>query len=161
MRRTKIVATLGPSTADSATIAAVLVAGADVVRLNAAHSTPAQLATLLAAVRSAEEGLGRHVGVLVDLPGPKLRVGEVEVGTVLTAGQPFTLCSATCLGDALHACVTYEGLADDLRRRFPGRSVVDITAAGDPRRMPGACTVACLTGRMARVRAAHRPSAND
>ena len=38
----------------------------------------------------------------------------VEVGTVLTAGQPFTLCSATCLGDALHACVTYEGLADDL-----------------------------------------------
>ena len=114
MRRTKIVATLGPSTADAASIAALLIAGADVVRLNAAHAAPEQLAELLAAVRSAEAGLGRFVGVLVDLPGPKLRVGEIEPGTVLAEGQPFTLCSAECVGDAQHARVTYDGFARDL-----------------------------------------------
>lgn len=114
MRRTKIVATLGPSTANEASIAALLAAGADVVRLNAAHSTPAQLEPVLAAVRSAEAALGRHVGVLLDLPGPKLRVGEVARGTILAEGQGFTLCSAECVGDTEHACVNYEGLSDDL-----------------------------------------------
>lgn len=114
MRRTKIVATLGPSTADTASISALLSAGANVVRLNASHSKPDQLAKLLAAVRVAEAELGYHVGVLLDLPGPKLRVGEIELGTVLAEGDPFTLRSATCVGNSAHACVNYAGLSDDL-----------------------------------------------
>lgn len=114
MRRTKIVATLGPSTADKASIAGLLAAGADVVRLNAAHSDVAGLTALLGHVREAETELARPVGVLVDLPGPKLRVGEVVPGTVLTPGSAFTLASAECVGDATRACVTYRGFAEDL-----------------------------------------------
>ena len=114
MRRTKIVATLGPSTDDRATISAILCAGADVLRLNAAHSDVEGLARLLAEVRAAEAELGRSVGVLVDLPGPKLRVGEMAPGTVLAEGSAFSLVSAECTGDSAHACVTYEGLSGDL-----------------------------------------------
>ncbi len=114
MRRTKIIATVGPATDDPDVLAAVLAAGVDVVRLNAAHSGPDDLAARLAAVRVAEERIGRHVGVLVDLPGPKIRVGDVAEGTVLVAGQPFTLAADVCVGDEHRACITYGGLADDV-----------------------------------------------
>ncbi|HEX6310409.1 MAG TPA: pyruvate kinase [Acidimicrobiia bacterium] len=95
MRRTKIVATLGPSTDDAGSIGAVLEAGADVVRLNGAHGTPAFHTRVAELARDAARGLGRTVGVLVDLPGPKLRVGEVPGDAVeLAAGTTFTLASA-------------------------------------------------------------------
>jgi len=121
MRRTKIVATLGPSTADKATISAILCAGADVLRLNAAHSNVEGLERLLGEVRAAEAELGRSVGVLVDLPGPKLRVGAMAPGTVLVEGSAFALVSADCTGDATRACVTYQGFSDDLS---PGNRVL-------------------------------------
>ncbi|MDR3687620.1 MAG: pyruvate kinase [Coriobacteriia bacterium] len=114
MRRTKIIATVGPSTDNPETLEAVLFAGVDVVRLNAAHSGPEALAKRLAAVRAAEQRIGRHVGVLVDLPGPKIRVGDVSPGTVLERGQSFTLEGEECVGDTKHACITYNGLADDV-----------------------------------------------
>ena len=114
MRRTKIVATLGPATDDPAVLDAMFSAGVDVIRLNAAHAGPEELATRLIAVRDAEARTGRFVGVLLDLPGPKLRVGEIAPGTMLQAGQPFSLVSSECVGDAVRACVTYTGLADDL-----------------------------------------------
>jgi len=114
MRRTKIVATLGPSTDNQAVLDAMFSAGVDVVRLNAAHAGPEELAKRLAAVRGAETRTGRFVGVLLDLPGPKLRVGEVVLGTLLEVGQPFSLVTSDCVGDATRACVTYTGLADDL-----------------------------------------------
>ena len=114
MRRTKIVATLGPATDDPDVLDALLEAGVDVVRLNAAHSDPAELATRLAAVRAAEKRCGVTVGVLLDLPGPKLRVGEVASGTLLVAGERFVLHAGECVGDAAGACVSYGGLADDV-----------------------------------------------
>jgi len=114
MRRTKIIATVGPATDAPDVLEAVLAAGVDVVRLNAAHSGPDVLAKRLAEVRAAEERIGRHVGVLVDLPGPKIRVGDVAEGTVLAVGQTFTLVGEVCVGDARHACITYTGLAADV-----------------------------------------------
>jgi len=114
MRRTKIVATLGPATDDPNVLDALLAAGVDVVRLNAAHSDIDQLTTRLRAVRWAAAKAGRHVGVLVDLPGPKIRVGEVVPNTILAVGAPFTLTAEKCVGDANHACVTYEGMAADV-----------------------------------------------
>lgn len=114
MRRTKIVATVGPASSDPAVLDAMIAGGVSVFRLNAAHAGPAELAVALAAVRAAEQRSGLFVGVLVDLPGPKLRVGDVQGGTTLVAGQPFTLESADCVGDSIHACVTYAGLAEDL-----------------------------------------------
>jgi pyruvate kinase len=114
MRRTKIVATLGPATDDPEVLDALLAAGVDVVRLNAAHADTDQLNSRLRAVRWASAKACRHVGVLVDLPGPKIRVGEVAPGTVLAFGARFTLSAEECIGDANHACVTYPGMADDL-----------------------------------------------
>ena len=115
MRRTKIIATVGPAMDAPDVLEAVLFAGADVVRRNAAHSGPDGLEKRLAAVRVAEQRIGKHVGVLVDLPGPKIRVGEVAPGTVLATDQSFMLEGAECVGDDHHACITYFGLADDVK----------------------------------------------
>jgi pyruvate kinase len=115
MRRVKIIATVGPATDGPGVLDSMFEAGVDVVRLNAAHSDLSQLAERLAAVRAAEQRAGRHVGVLVDLPGPKIRVGDVRQDTVLVAGQQFVLVGAECIGDTEHACITYDGLADDVQ----------------------------------------------
>ncbi len=115
MRRTRIVVTLGPSTDPQDVLAQVIAAGVDVVRLNGAHSDVTELEKRLSAVRAAAEGAGRDIGVLLDLPGPKLRVGEMAAGTVLEAGGAFTLAFTECVGDATRACVTHRGLASDVR----------------------------------------------
>lgn len=114
MRRTKIIATVGPATDAPALLESILSAGVDVVRLNAAHSGPDALEKRLAAVRAAEKTVGKHVGVLVDLPGPKIRVGEVRSGTMLVPGQDFWLAGDDCMGDTYRACITYSGLAHDV-----------------------------------------------
>ena len=114
MRRTKIVATIGPAS-DSPEILLMLVqAGIDVARLNASHGSRADLQRRLAAVRAAADRDGRHVAVMLDLGGPKIRVGDVAAGTVLVDGAAFTLSCDDCEGDATHACVTYQGMADDV-----------------------------------------------
>lgn len=88
----KIVATLGPASADRATIAALVNAGADVFRLNFSHGTHADHKERLDLIRSVESELGRPIGVLLDLQGPKLRVGTFANGPVLLVeGAPFRL----------------------------------------------------------------------
>lgn len=114
MRRTKIVATLGPATDPPGVLEGIIAAGVDVVRLNAAHADTPELERRLADVRAAAARVGREIGVLVDLPGPKIRVGDVVPGTVLVAGDEFRLLSSDCTGDARAACVTHAGLAADV-----------------------------------------------
>ena len=88
----KIVATLGPASADRATIEALVRAGADVFRLNFSHGTHADHQQRLALIRSIEADIGRPIGVLLDLQGPKLRVGTFANGPVkLVEGAPFRL----------------------------------------------------------------------
>ena len=87
MRRTKIVATLGPATESPAVLDGIVAAGVDVVRLNAAHADPAELSMLLRSAREAAQRVGRDVGVLLDLPGPKIRVGDMEPGTIARGGR--------------------------------------------------------------------------
>ena len=87
-------ATLGPSTEDRAALRGVLDAGADVVRLNGAHGTPATHTRAAESARALAGELGRTIGLLVDLPGPKLRIGEVPGDEIeLEAGEEFTLTS--------------------------------------------------------------------
>lgn len=114
MRRAKIIATLGPSTDPPGVLEKLISAGVDVVRLNAAHSGADELADRIGAARSAAASAGREVAVLLDLAGPKIRVGEMASDTVLAPGAHFTLLSGSCIGDANRACVTYPGLADDV-----------------------------------------------
>ncbi|GBQ24428.1 pyruvate kinase [Acetobacter estunensis NRIC 0472] len=90
--RTKIVATLGPSSSDHATILALATAGADVFRFNFSHGTQAEHAARYRIVRQVEAEVGRPLGVLADMQGPKLRVGHFADGHItLETGAPFRL----------------------------------------------------------------------
>jgi pyruvate kinase len=112
MRRTKIVATIGPATSTSDAMRSLLSAGADVVRLNAAHGDATVHTERAELARSTASDLGRAVGVLVDLPGPKLRSGVVAGDEVeLVAGSRFTLSAETVDGDATRVSTTIPELA--------------------------------------------------
>ena len=91
-RNAKIVATLGPASADRATIQALFEAGADVFRLNFSHGTHADHKLRLDTIREIEREAGRPIGVLLDLQGPKLRLGTFANGpVVLKEGDRFRL----------------------------------------------------------------------
>lgn len=99
--RTKIVATLGPASSDYATIRDLALAGADVFRFNFSHGTHADHASRHAFVRQVEAELGRPIGILADMQGPKLRVGRFKDGKVeLVPGAPFRFDLSGTLGDA-------------------------------------------------------------
>jgi pyruvate kinase len=115
MRRTKIIATIGPACDAPGVLLRVLSAGADVARLNGSHGTRDDLERRLAAVRTAADQLDRVVAVMLDLPGPKLRVGEVAGGTALTEDSVFRLLARECEGDATHACISHAELGRDVR----------------------------------------------
>jgi pyruvate kinase len=101
LRRTKIIATLGPASSDRTMIASLFRAGADVFRINMSHTTHDRMRELVASIRAVEFEHGRPIGILVDLQGPKLRVGKFAEGpATLTRGETFTLDSDTTPGDA-------------------------------------------------------------
>jgi pyruvate kinase len=101
LRRTKIIATLGPASSERTMIASLFRAGADVFRINMSHTTHDRMRELVAAIRAVEFEYGRPIGILVDLQGPKLRVGKFAEGPVtLAKGQTFTLDSDPAPGDA-------------------------------------------------------------
>ena len=94
MRRTrnvKVLATLGPASGSLKTIRQLFDAGADVFRLNMSHGSYDDVAAWHKAIRAVEQDVGRPIGVLVDMQGPKLRVGTMAEGTVLKEGQPYRL----------------------------------------------------------------------
>src|SRR5690348_7585863 len=91
-RKAKIVATVGPASSDAATLEAMFRAGADVFRLNFSHGTHEDHKARLGILRGLEHSLGRPIGVLLDLQGPKLRIGSFAGGAVkLEQGAAFRL----------------------------------------------------------------------
>jgi pyruvate kinase len=101
LRRTKIVATLGPASSDRKVIAHLFEAGADVFRINMSHTSHERLRDLVATIRAVEAEHGRPIGILVDLQGPKLRVGGFAANPVtLVKGDTFTLDTDPAPGDA-------------------------------------------------------------
>lgn len=99
-RRVKILATLGPSSSDPETIEKLHRAGADVFRINMSHTDHALLNTLVERIRAVEANVGRPIGILADLQGPKLRVGTFADGPVmLEKGARFVLDSDPAPGD--------------------------------------------------------------
>jgi len=81
MRRTKIIATLGPASYDPVMLARMVRGGMDVARLNFSHGTNADHTRAIRRVRQAGQRLGKRVGLLLDLQGPRLRVGEFDGGS--------------------------------------------------------------------------------
>ncbi|GAB2497011.1 pyruvate kinase [Arenimonas alkanexedens] len=117
LRRTKILATLGPATDAPGVLDELVRAGVNVVRLNFSHGTPEHHAARVAAVRETAARQGREVGILADLQGPKIRIEKFEEDKVLLkAGQDFTLvCRADApLGDSRQVGVSYLGLVNDV-----------------------------------------------
>ena len=103
-RRTRVIATLGPASSDAATIRALFEAGADVFRLNFSHGTQAEHAERLAIIRKLETEFDRPLGVLLDLQGPKLRLGTFRGGSAqLDVGARFRLDLNPEAGDATRA----------------------------------------------------------
>ncbi|MFC4342862.1 pyruvate kinase [Cupriavidus numazuensis] len=99
-RHTKIVATLGPASSDAEKILQLVQAGADTFRLNFSHGTHEDHAARLRVIREVESVVGRPIGVLLDLQGPKLRLGTFGDGPVkLNAGQEFRLQLAPVVGN--------------------------------------------------------------
>jgi pyruvate kinase len=95
IRKTKILATLGPASRTREEIKALFVAGADVFRINMSHTSHAELAELVKNVRSVEDEVGRPIAALVDLQGPKLRLGTLPGGEMpIETGATVTLIRA-------------------------------------------------------------------
>ena len=114
-RKTKIVCTLGPATDTEDGIRALVEAGMDVARLNFSHGQPEHHRQVLRTVRRVADEVGRQVGVLQDLAGPKIRLGELPDGErQLTADERVVLVSGA-RADAGELPVAYEHLADDVR----------------------------------------------
>ena len=116
MRRTKIVATIGPASREPEVLARMVEAGMDVARLNYSHGSLDEHAETAARVRAAAARVGRPVAILQDLPGPKLRIGPLTDGTVeLTPGETVTFeCGVEIAGDARRMSVTWDELADSV-----------------------------------------------
>ena len=100
-RRTKIIATLGPASSEPAQIAKLFEAGADVFRINMSHTPPDRMRALVRTIRKIEDDIGRPIAILVDLQGPKLRIGAFASDAVtLTPGERFVLDADPAPGDA-------------------------------------------------------------
>jgi pyruvate kinase len=112
--KTKIVCTIGPASWDTTTLTALCEAGMDVVRLNMSHSTPDEVRAAARAVRKCAAALGRPVALLVDLQGPKIRLGKLSGSVSLNVGERVILAPAES-ADAGQLPVTYARLAEDLR----------------------------------------------
>ena len=116
-RRTRILATLGPATDAPGVLDALIAAGVDCVRLNFSHGDPASQVQRAHALREAAARAGREIGILADLPGPKIRVERFAEGKVaLKAGEPFDLVAREnpAPGTQREVGVSYLGLPGDV-----------------------------------------------
>jgi pyruvate kinase len=115
VRRTKIVATIGPASRDPETLVRMVEAGMDVARLNFSHGSAEEHADTAQRVREAAARAGRQVAILQDLPGPKLRIGRLRDGLAeLKAGDHVTfICGEdSAEGDARRMHISWAGLAE-------------------------------------------------
>lgn len=139
MRRAKIVATLGPATSSYETIRAIIDAGVDVARMNLSHGSYDVHEAVYRIVRKAADDAGRAVAVLVDLQGPKIRLGKFEGGPyALAEGDVFTITTEEVLGTKELSGTTFKGLPDDVNPGDmllidDGKVAVRVTAVDGPR----------------------------
>ena len=138
-RSTKIVATLGPASSDAAVLERMFLAGVDVVRLNFSHGTAEDHVKRADLVRETCRKVGRAVGIMADLQGPKIRVGKFHEGRIaLKPGQAFVLDSTCEMGDEARAGLDYKELPRDVKPGDvllldDGKIVLDVLSVDGPR----------------------------
>jgi len=139
LRRTKIVATLGPASSDHKTLKRMVAAGLDVVRMNLSHGPAADHVARAALVREIAAKTGRPLGILFDLQGPKIRIGRFKNNKImLHVGDQFILDAECKLGDEKCVGLDYRKLPEDVARGDTlllddGRIVMGVTAVRGPR----------------------------
>ncbi|MDR3468250.1 MAG: pyruvate kinase [Xanthobacteraceae bacterium] len=122
LRRIKILATLGPASSDSATLRKLFEAGADLFRINMSHTSHDKMRELIETIRNVETSYGRPIGILVDLQGPKLRLGQFAGGPVMLGnGDTFTLDSNPAPGDKTRVHLPHPEILAALR---PGHALL-------------------------------------
>ena len=124
VRRTKIVATIGPATSDEGTLRELIEAGVNVARLNFSHGTPEEHEAVVRLIRRIAQDMGRAVGILQDLQGPRLRTGTLARGrpVILVDGDPLVLTTQDWPdGTDEKVWVSHPGLPQDVR---PGDSLL-------------------------------------
>jgi pyruvate kinase len=115
-RKVKILATLGPASSDEAVIRRLFEAGADVFRINMSHTNHGLMRTLIGRIRKVEKELGRAIGILADLQGPKLRVGAFADGAQeMKPGQEFTFDNDPSPGDATRVHLPHPEILKSVR----------------------------------------------
>src|SRR6266567_1715620 len=100
MRRTKIIATLGPACASEDVILRLLTSGVDVFRMNFSHGTPTDRLRLIEIIRRVATDHGKYIPILGDIQGPKLRIDDVDGVVHLQNGQTFTITTGRVMGNA-------------------------------------------------------------
>ena len=136
-RRTKIIATIGPASDSPEAIKSLIAAGMDVARLNPAHGTIEEVLEVHGRLRQAEKEAGRPLGILVDLPGPKIRTSPFpDGGATLKLGQEIVLRPGTTGSTSECLQIAYESLCSDLSEGdrvglADGQVVIEITEGND------------------------------
>ncbi|MBN8695397.1 MAG: pyruvate kinase [Bacteroidetes bacterium] len=116
MKRTKIVATLGPASSSAEVIEGMIKAGADVCRINFSHGSYDNVLQQINTIREINKKLGTHTAILADLQGPKLRIGVVENnGVELVAGKEIIITTQECVGTAERVYITYPQFPKDVK----------------------------------------------
>jgi len=134
MKKTKIVATIGPASASKEVLRDMILQGLDVVRVNFSHGTHADHKAVIDAVRQIDLELGTNTSLLADLQGPKLRVGEMENGSVeLIAGESIVITTEKQIGTAKVLYTNYKEFPSDVKAGEmvlldDGKIVMEITA---------------------------------
>lgn len=117
MRRTKIIATIGPNSSDSEILRSLIASGVDVARINFSHGTIAKHRRVISLIRKLAKELGRNVGILLDLPGPKIRVGKLKDGFLkLKEGSIVKLGEGYSSKIAGQIPITIKGLSKVLQK---------------------------------------------
>ena len=115
MRKTKIVATIGPASEDAAVFEQLCLAGINVARLNFSHGTHAEHKGKIDMIKSVREKLGLPIAIMLDTKGPEYRIGTFEDGKIsLFDGDTFIFTTEKIVGDKTRVSVNYDGLANDL-----------------------------------------------
>ncbi|MDZ4667139.1 MAG: pyruvate kinase [bacterium] len=115
--RTKIIATIGPATSSYENLKAIILEGVDVCRLNFSHGTYQDHQLVIDNINRINDELGKNVCMLLDLQGPKLRVGEMENGRIeLITGSILEVTTEKCIGSASKIYVNFENLPKDVNK---------------------------------------------
>ncbi|HXG57507.1 MAG TPA: pyruvate kinase [Thermoanaerobaculia bacterium] len=121
MRKTKIIATLGPACSTEDVVHRLLTAGVDVFRLNFSHGTPEDRRRIIGIVRNASTAIGRYIPIMGDIQGPKLRIGEVEGVVHLEDGATFEITTQKVMGNATRVSTSLQSLPREVE---PGQRIL-------------------------------------